>query len=104
MSAVTRMDEWPSRADTVGRSTPFANRTDAWLWRSVWRLAPLGSPRRRQRRETDAEIESGFSGVPSGFANIKSRSAGSRNRTSGGILPGASDGPQGAPGQMLVIR
>ena len=44
------------------------------VWRSVCRLAPLGRPRRRQSRDTAAETESGFSGVPSGLAKIKSRS------------------------------
>src|ERR1017187_5494664 len=37
------MEEWPRRSLTVARSTPFSSRRLAWLWRTVWRLAPLGS-------------------------------------------------------------
>src|ERR1035437_3438684 len=40
------MDEWPRRSLTVARSTPFSSRRLAWLWRTVWRLAPLGSLQR----------------------------------------------------------
>src|ERR1035441_3349099 len=61
------MDEWPRRSLTVARSTPFSSRRLAWLWRTVWRLAPLGSPRSRHIRDTVPEIESGFNGVPFGF-------------------------------------
>jgi hypothetical protein len=45
------------------------------VWRSECRLAPFGSFNRRKSRETAAETESGFSGVPSGLAKIRSKSA-----------------------------
>ena len=74
MSAVVRTDEWPMRSETVARSTPFSSRRLAWLWRTVWSDAPLGRPKRRQSRDTVADTEFGFSGVPSGLAKIRSRS------------------------------
>src|ERR1035437_711893 len=46
------MDEWPRRSLTVARPTPLSSRRDAWLWRTVWRLAPLGNPSIRQNLET----------------------------------------------------
>jgi len=52
----------------------FSSSRDAWLCRTVWSEAPLGSPSIRQSRETVSDTESGFSGVPSGFAMIRSRS------------------------------
>jgi hypothetical protein len=52
----------------VTLSTPSARRWLLWLWRSVCRLAPLGSFSRRESNETAAETESGFNGEPSGFA------------------------------------
>jgi hypothetical protein len=38
-------------------STPSASKRLAWLWRMVWSDAPLGRPRRRQRRDTVAEVK-----------------------------------------------
>jgi hypothetical protein len=38
--------------------------------RRVWRLAPLGSFRLRNRNETKAETVSGFNGDPSGLQNM----------------------------------
>ena len=51
----------------IGRRLPEAavRRCDVCVWRSEWRLAPFGSFSRRKSRETVAETESGFSGVPS---------------------------------------
>jgi len=45
------------------------------VWRSEWRLAPFGSFCPRKSRETVAETESGFSGVPFGLAKIRLKSA-----------------------------
>src|ERR1035438_827702 len=75
MAAVVATDEWPRRSLTVAMSTPLSSRRDAWLWRTVWRLAPLGSLSVRQSLETVPDTDSGFSGVPSGLAMIRSRSA-----------------------------
>src|ERR1035437_1904013 len=74
MAAVVATDEWPRRSLTVAMSTPFSSRRDAWLWRTVWSDAPLGSFSVRQSLETVPDTEFGFSGVPSGLAKIKSRS------------------------------
>src|ERR1035437_8660933 len=52
MAAVVATDEWPRRSLTVAMSTPFSSRRDAWLWRTVSRDAPLGSPSIRQSLET----------------------------------------------------
>ena len=38
-------------------STPSASKRLAWLWRMVWSDARLGRPRRRQRRDTVAEVK-----------------------------------------------
>src|SRR6266436_5060071 len=62
MSAVARTEEWPSRSETVTKSTPSASRNDPWVWRSVCKLAPLGRPSRRQSWDTEEETELGFSG------------------------------------------
>src|ERR1700736_2497621 len=56
MSAVTRTEEWPSRSDTVAKSTPSASRKEPWVWRSVCRLAPLGSPSRRHSSDTEDDL------------------------------------------------
>ncbi len=56
MSAVTRTEEWPSRSDTVAKSKPSASKAEAWPWRSVRRLTPFGSFRRRQRLDTDTGL------------------------------------------------
>jgi hypothetical protein len=45
------------RSETVAMSTPSASKRLAWLWRMVWSDAPLGRPRRRQRRDTVAEVK-----------------------------------------------
>src|ERR1035437_5253979 len=74
MAAVVATDEWPRRSLTVAMSTPFSSRREAWLWRTVWSDAPLGSFSDRQSLETVPDTESGFSGVPSGLAKIRSRS------------------------------
>src|ERR1017187_7514210 len=52
MSAVVATDEWPRRSLTVARFTPFSSRRLAWLWRTVWSDAPLGSFSVRQSLET----------------------------------------------------
>src|SRR5260370_34223152 len=62
MSAVTRTEAWPSRSETVTKSTPSASRHDPWVWRSVCKLAPLGRPSRRQSWDAEEETELGFSG------------------------------------------
>ena len=61
MSAVTRTEEWPSRADTTGSGTPISRSSEACVWRSECRLVPFGSFSFRNRRDTEAETESGFS-------------------------------------------
>jgi hypothetical protein len=93
-SPVVRADEGSgssssslSRSDTVARSTPSASRIDPWLWRSVCKLTPFARPGRRQRKETEAEIVSGLSGVPSGLATIRSRPARWRWSSCYGVTP-----------------
>jgi hypothetical protein len=64
-------------------SQPFGNSRDLHPRRQQVRpmtmaqrvlLTPFGSFSRLHSADTDAEIESGFKGVPSGFAKIKSKS------------------------------
>src|ERR1039458_136869 len=57
MAAVVATDEWTRRSLTVARSTQLASKRLAWLWRMVWSDARLGRPRRRQRRDTVAEVK-----------------------------------------------
>ena len=75
MSAVVRTEECPRRSEMVGRSTPLSASWLAWLWRRTWSDAPLGRPAVLQIRDTVADTEFGFRGVPSGLAKIRSRSA-----------------------------
>src|SRR6266478_3747504 len=72
ISAVTRTEECPRRADTTGSGTPSANRCDVCVWRKEWRLAPFGSFNRRNSEDTAAETESGFKGEPSGLQKMRS--------------------------------
>jgi hypothetical protein len=47
----------------------MARRCEPWLCRRECRLVPLGNLSRRNSRDTAAETESGFSGVPSGVGD-----------------------------------
>jgi hypothetical protein len=57
----------------VGRYTPSDASWLAWLWRRTWSDAALGNPAFLQTRDTVADTEFGFSGVPFGLAKIRSR-------------------------------
>jgi hypothetical protein len=45
------------RSEMVASPAPSSSSRLAWVWRTVWSDAPLGSPKRRQTRDTVAEIE-----------------------------------------------
>src|ERR1035437_5220971 len=74
MAAVVATDEWPRRSLTVAMSTPFSSRRDAWLWRTVSRDAPLGSPSIRQSLETVPDYSRSIPRQPTALANDPSES------------------------------
>ena len=68
------MDEWPRRSLTVARSTPFSSRRLAWLWRTVWSDAPLGSFSVRQSLETVPDYSRSIPRQTTALANDPSES------------------------------
>src|ERR1035441_6984364 len=74
MAAVVAADEWPRRSLTVAMSTPFSSRRDAWLWRTVWSDAPLGSFSVRQSLETVPDYSRSIPRQTTALANDPSES------------------------------
>src|ERR1039458_2555999 len=74
MAAVVATDEWPRRSLTVAMSTPFSSRRDAWLWRTVWSDAPLGSFSVRQSLETVPDYSRSIPRQTTALANDPSES------------------------------
>lgn len=55
----------PSRLLTSVKGTPAESKWELCVSRGVWRLAPVGSLRLRNNKDTESETVSGFSGEPS---------------------------------------
>src|ERR1035437_7622322 len=110
MAAVVATDEWPRRSLTVAMSTPFSSRRDAWLWRTVSRDAPLGSPSIRQSLETVPDYSRSIPRQPTALANDPSESfspsccfVGSLSvRWRVGTLAAAAASPQAKPPAGVV--
>lgn len=87
----------------VGREAHAIGQQEARVAvRRTWKEAPLGRPRRRQRRNTVADAEFGISGDLSGFpfgcATVCAHMAHvAPERGETPVLPGRASGDQGAP-------